>query len=78
MTILLLATPCSKIVIFGLELLPVLTSSRASGTIMKQSEHFLENAENCAQLAGRTNGEPAHNRYKRTEATWRASAERQD
>ena len=32
---------------------------------MKQSEHFLENAENCAQLAERTNDEPAHNRYKR-------------
>jgi hypothetical protein len=45
---------------------------------MKQSEHFLENAENCAQLAERTNDEPAHNRYKRMEAAWRALAEGQD
>jgi hypothetical protein len=45
---------------------------------MKQSEHFLENAENCAQLAERSNDEPAHNRYKRMEAAWRALAEGQD
>jgi hypothetical protein len=45
---------------------------------MKQSEHFLENAENCAQRAERTNDKPAHNRYKRMEAPWRALAEGQD
>jgi hypothetical protein len=41
---------------------------------MKQSEHFLENAENCAQLAERAQDEPTRNRYKRMEAAWRALA----
>ena len=45
---------------------------------MKQSQHFLENAENCAQLAERAEDEPAHKRYKRMEAAWRALAEEQD
>ena len=45
---------------------------------MKQSEHFLENAENCAQMAERAPDEPTHNRYKRMEAAWRALAEEQD
>jgi hypothetical protein len=45
---------------------------------MKQSEHFLENAENCAQLAERATDEPANRRYKRMEAAWRALAEEQD
>lgn len=45
---------------------------------MKQSEHFLENAENCAQLAERANDQPTHQRYKRMEAAWRALAEEQD
>jgi hypothetical protein len=45
---------------------------------MKQSKHFLENAENCAQLAERATDEPTHNRYKRMEAAWRALAEEQD
>ena len=45
---------------------------------MKQSQHFLENAENCAQLAERATDEPAHKRYKRMEAAWRALAEEQD
>jgi hypothetical protein len=35
---------------------------------MKQSQQFLENAENCAQLAERANDEPTFNRYKRMEA----------
>ena len=39
---------------------------------MKQSQHFLENAENCAQLAERATDEPTHNRFKRMEAAWRA------
>ena len=42
--------------------------------IMKQSQHFLENAENCAQLAERAADEPTYNRYKRMEAAWRALA----
>ncbi len=45
---------------------------------MKQSQHFLENAENCAQLAERATDEPTNNRYKRMEAAWRALAEEQD
>ena len=45
---------------------------------MKQSKHFLENAENCAQLAERAADEPTHKRYKRMEAAWRALAEEQD
>jgi hypothetical protein len=45
---------------------------------MKQSQHFLENAENCAQLAEGAPDEPTHKRYKRMEAAWRALAEEQD
>ena len=45
---------------------------------VKQSQDFLENAENCAQLAERASDEPTHNRYKRMEAAWRALAEEQD
>lgn len=45
---------------------------------MKQSQHFLDNAENCAQLAERAGDEPTHNRFKRMEAAWRALAEEQD
>ena len=45
---------------------------------MKQSQHFLDNAENCAQLAERATNDPAHKRYKRMEAAWRALAVEQD
>ena len=45
---------------------------------MKQSKHFLENAENCAQLAERASDQPTQKRYKRMEAAWRALAEEQD
>jgi hypothetical protein len=45
---------------------------------MKQSQHFLENAENCAQLAERAADDPSYKRYKRMEAAWRALAEEQD
>jgi hypothetical protein len=45
---------------------------------MKQSQDFIENAENCAQLAERATDEPTFNRYKRMEAAWRALAEEQD
>ena len=45
---------------------------------MKQSDHFLENAENCTHLAERATGEPLFLRYKRMEAAWRALAEEQD
>src|SRR6202022_2183277 len=45
---------------------------------MKQSDHFRENAENCAQLAERSTDGPTYKRYKRMEASWRALAEEQD
>ena len=45
---------------------------------MKQSQHFHDNADNCAQLAERATDEPTHNRYKRMEAAWRALAKEQD
>jgi hypothetical protein len=45
---------------------------------MKQSDEFLENAENCAQLAERAADKPTHNRFRRMEAAWRALAQEQD
>jgi hypothetical protein len=49
-----------------------------NGGTMKQSQHFLEDAENCAQLAERAADESTYNRYKRMEAAWRALAVEQD
>jgi hypothetical protein len=46
--------------------------------IMKQSLQFLQNAENCAQLAERATDKPTQLRFKRMEAAWRALAEEQD
>jgi hypothetical protein len=45
---------------------------------MKQSDHFRENAENCAQLAEHATDDATFKRYKRMEAAWRALAEEQD
>ncbi|MCA1394785.1 MULTISPECIES: hypothetical protein [Bradyrhizobium] len=45
---------------------------------MKQSQHFRDNAENCAQLAERADDGPTYNRFKRMEAAWRALAKEQD
>ena len=45
---------------------------------MKQSEQFLENAHNCAQLAEHAPDGPTYKRYKRMEAAWLALAEEQD
>ena len=36
---------------------------------MKQSDHFRENAENCARLAERSTDGPTYKRYKRMEAS---------
>jgi hypothetical protein len=44
----------------------------------KQSDTFLESAENCANLAEIAGDEPTHQRYKRMEAAWRALADEQD
>src|SRR5258707_6785116 len=45
---------------------------------LKQSDHFRENADNCALLAEKAPDEPTRNRYERMEAAWRALAEEQD
>jgi hypothetical protein len=45
---------------------------------MKQSDHFRENADNCALLAEKAPDEPTRNRYERMEAAWRALAQEQD
>jgi hypothetical protein len=45
---------------------------------LKQSDHFRENADNCAQLAERAPDEATFKRYKRMEAAWLALAEEQD
>jgi hypothetical protein len=45
---------------------------------MKQSKRFLENAENCAQLAEGASDRPTRLRYQRMEAAWRSLAEEQD
>jgi hypothetical protein len=45
---------------------------------MKHSDHFRENADNCAQLAEKATDEPTYLRYKRMELAWRALAHEQD
>jgi hypothetical protein len=45
---------------------------------MKQSDLFRENAENCLQLAERTEGQPAFRRYSRMAEGWLALADEQD
>ena len=46
--------------------------------VMKQSEIYRQNAENCANLAEDASNEPTRQRYKRMEAAWRALADEQD
>jgi hypothetical protein len=46
--------------------------------IMKQSEIFRENAEQCAHLAESATNEPTYRRYKRMETSWLALADEQD
>jgi hypothetical protein len=46
--------------------------------MIKQSDIYRQNADNCAQMAEAAQGEPAYNRYKRMEAAWLALAEEQD
>lgn len=45
---------------------------------MKQSDIFRSNAENCLQLAERSEGQPAYNRYSRMADAWTALAKEQD
>jgi hypothetical protein len=46
--------------------------------LMKQSDLYRQNAQNCSQMAGAADAEPAFNRFKRMEAAWLALAEEQD
>jgi hypothetical protein len=46
--------------------------------LMKQSDVYRQNAENCMQMAEAAQGEPAYNRFKRMAAAWLALAEEQD
>lgn len=52
---------------------------RAHVLLMKQSDIFRDNAENCLQLAERSEGQPAaYNRYSRMADAWTALAKEQD
>ena len=44
----------------------------------KRSQQFLNNAENCADLAERAKDEPSYKRFKLMEAGWLALAQEQD
>ena len=46
--------------------------------LMKQSDNFRENAENCLHLAEHAEGQPAYRRYVRMAEAWSALAEEQD
>ena len=46
--------------------------------LMKQSDIFRDNADNCLQLAERAEGQPAHKRYSRMADAWTALAHEQD
>jgi len=46
--------------------------------IMKQSDKFRDNAENCLQLAERAEDQPAFRRYLRMAQAWKALADEQD
>jgi hypothetical protein len=45
---------------------------------MKHSDLFRENADNCLQLAERSEGQPAFKRYLRMAQAWTALANEQD
>jgi hypothetical protein len=46
--------------------------------MIKQSDIYRQNADNCMQMAEAAQGEPAYNRFKRMEAAWLALAEEQE
>lgn len=52
--------------------------SRAHVLDMKQSDIFRDNADNCLQLAERSEGQPAYRRYLRMADAWTALANEQD
>jgi hypothetical protein len=47
-------------------------------SMMKQSDIFRENAENCRHLAERAEGQPAFRRFSRMAEGWLALADEQD
>jgi hypothetical protein len=51
---------------------------RPQMSLMKQSDIFRDNAENCLQLAERAEGQPANKRYLRMADAWTALATEQD
>ncbi len=46
--------------------------------MIKQSDIYRQNADNCMQMAEAAQGEPGCRRYKRMKAAWLALAEEQD
>lgn len=46
--------------------------------MIKQSDTYRENADNCMRLAEAAPDEASYKRYKRMEAAWLALAEEQD
>lgn len=46
--------------------------------MMKESDIYRQNADNCSQLAEAAQDEAAHKRDKRMETAWLALAEEQD
>jgi hypothetical protein len=46
--------------------------------MIKDSDIYRQNADNCVQLAEAAQDEAAYKRYKRMEAAWLALAEEQD
>ena len=46
--------------------------------MIKQSDIYRQNADNCMQLAEAAQDEAAYKRFKRMEAAWLALAEEQD
>lgn len=46
--------------------------------MMRQSDIYRDNAENCRQLAERAEAEPAFKRYMRMAQAWMALAKEQD
>jgi len=46
--------------------------------MIKESDIYRQNADNCMQLAEAAQDEAAYKRFKRMEAAWHALAEEQD
>jgi hypothetical protein len=46
--------------------------------VIKQSDIYRQNADNCMQLAEAAQDEAAYKRFKRMESAWLALAEEQD